>query len=465
MKPRMKPAVTSLMNDLYTRLSPKQLLTLPEEQADYLQEWRGKFHGKTPAVVLPNNTEEVAEIVQLCAHHRVGIVPQGGNTGACGGASPSPEGDEILLNLSRLDTIRCVDADDFSLTAEAGCTLADIQRAAADHNRLFALDIAPAEHCQIGGNLATNCGGVNVLRYGNARQQCLGLEAVLPNGAIWHGLTRLHKDNSGYDLKNLIIGSEGTLGIITAATLKLHPRPNQTHTAWLNLESPAEALKAFAQLREQFGNAVSTCELMPQLAVDFAVNYANCTAPATSPWHLLVELEQETVGDDMQLTFEKFISTYSTTPMTESAAAWRIRKAIPYAQRSAGGSIKHDVSVAVSDVPDFLTAATQAVEARLPGIRVCAFGHLGDGNIHFNLTQPEGMDTTEFLAHWDEFNKIVHDVVADFDGSFAAEHGVGQLKTDALRHYKDPTALQIMQAIKSALDPHNIMNPDKVISQ
>lgn len=464
----MKPDMKSLLADLRAILTPEQLLTDPAAQAPYLEEWRGKFHGQTFAVVKPCNAQQVARIVQLCAEHRVGLVPQGGNTGACGGAVPNPNKHELLINLSNLDQIRNVNANDFSMTAEAGCTLATIKQAAANVNRHFALDIAAAAQCQIGGNLATNCGGVNVLRYGNIREQCLGLEVVLPNGDIWHGLSRLHKDNSGYDLKNLIIGSEGSLGIITAAALKLHPQPMQIHSAWLNVASPKAALDVLTLLREQFGNTVSTCELMPQLAVDFALKYGECTlpdeAPNTSPWYLLIEIEQTVAGSDVQTVFAKFLQDYAARPLVDASAAWKIRKTIPYAQRSAGGSIKHDVSIAVSDVPDFLAAATAAVEKRLPNIRVCAFGHLGDGNIHFNLSQPEQADTHEFLGRWEEFNAIVHDIVAEFNGSFAAEHGVGQLKISAMQRYKDPAELAAMRAIKQALDPYNIMNPGKLIA-
>lgn len=467
----MKP----LLDSLAAILQPTQIVVDANGQAPYLREWRGKFNGQTLAVLRPDSTQQVSQIVQLCAKHRVGIVPQGGNTGACGGAAPSADGSQVVLSLENLNRIRHVRADDFSLTAEAGCTLATIQQQARDVNRLFALDIAPADTCQIGGNLATNCGGVNVLRYGNVRAQCLGLEAVLPNGDIWHGLTRLRKDNRGYDLRDLLIGAEGTLGVITAATLKLHPKPVATHSAWLAVPSPAAALQIFNELREQFGNAVSTCELMPQLAVDFAVQYQNCLQPKPSPWHLLVELEQQQIGQNMRDTFASYLQKHRSVVLDDAAPYWHIRKSIPYAQRFAGGSIKHDVSVAVNDVPDFLAAATKQVKARLPDIRVCAFGHLGDGNIHFNLSQPATRPTdksedksrlqADFLARWDEFNEIVHDVVAEFGGSFAAEHGVGQLKTDDMRRYQDPAALAAMQSIKRALDPFNIMNPGKVIPE
>lgn len=455
----------ALLDSLNNELNAEQILLTEQAKAPYLQEWRGKFHGQTLAVVKPNNVEEVAAIVRHCARLRVGIVPQGGNTGACGGAAPSVVGDELLLSLDNLNRIRVVHADDFSLVAEAGCTLAAVQQAARAVNRRFALDIAAAERCQIGGNLATNCGGVNVLRYGNVRAQCFGLEAVLPNGDIWHGLSRLHKDNRGYDLKDLLIGSEGTLGVITAASLKLFSRPIETHSAWVPLPSPQVALRCFTVLREQFGDAVSTCELMPQFAVDLAVRYSDCQAiGASAPWYLLIELEQQVAGQAMRQAFQQFLHDYNVAPLADVRPAWQIRKSIPYAQRHAGGSIKHDVSVPVQSVPDFLMQATAAVETLLPGIRVCAFGHLGDGNIHFNLTQPEGADKDQYLARWDEFNELVHAIVADYGGSFAAEHGVGQLKAGALPRYLDPTEWAAMQAIKQALDPLGIMNPGKVLT-
>ena len=447
-----------------------------DAQAPYLQEWRGVFHGRAAAVVAPGSTDEVAAVMRLCHEAGIGVVPQSGNTGLCGGAAPDPSGSQILLSLRRMHRVREVDWANDTLTAEAGCVLATLQRAASTADRLFPLSLAAEGSCMLGGNLATNAGGTNVLRYGNARDLCLGLEVVLADGRVWHGLTGLRKDNSRYDLKDLFIGAEGTLGVITAAVLRLFPRPRQIQTALLALDSPATAVALLPALREAGGDTLTACELMSRTSLAMALAHIpGCRDPfdATHPWYLLVELSTPQAGDGLRGALEKALSrelehghildAVVAESMDQARALWHLRESIPEGQRCEGASIKHDVSVAVSQVPAFLEAASTQVETALPGIRVCPFGHIGDGNIHFNLSQPEAMDAGAFRARWDDCNRIVHDVVTAMGGSIAAEHGVGQLKVAELERLKDPVELELMRSVKRALDPTGIMNPGKVV--
>ena len=442
----------------------------------YLREWRGLYHGAAAAVVAPASTEEVAAVVRACAEARIGIVPQSGNTGLCGGAAPDASGTQVLLSLRRMNRVREVDPANDTLTVEAGCVLADIQRTAAEADRLFPLSLAAEGSCMLGGNLATNAGGTNVLRYGNTRDLCLGLEVVLADGRIWNGLTGLRKDNSRYDLKDLFIGSEGTLGVITAAVLRLFPRPRQVQTALLALDSPATAVALLPELREAGGDTLTACELMSRASLEMAVHHVpGCRDPldAPHPWYLLVELSTPQVGDGLRGALEGALEQAMgndrvrdgvvAESLEQGRALWHLRESIPEGQTRDGASIKHDVSVAVSRLPQFVEEATARVEAALPGVRVCPFGHVGDGNLHFNLSQPEGMDPDTFRGHWDAFNRIVHDVVADLGGSIAAEHGVGQLKVAELERLKDPVELELMRSVKRALDPAGIMNPGKIV--
>ena len=442
--------------------------------AGYLEERRGLFAQRpAQAVVRPANTREVAATVRIAAEHGVGIVPQGGNTGLCGGAAAThPQ--TLILSLERLDRIRDVDADNFTLTAEAGCTLSALQTAAADAGRLFPLSYAAENDCQIGGNLATNAGGMNVLRYGNARDLTLGLEVVLADGRIWDGLRGLRKDNSGYDLRDLFIGAEGTLGLITAATLKLFPALRERATAIVGLDSARAAVELFGRLRADSGDTVTSCELMGRRPLGYAIAHGRGCAeplPAHYPWYLLIELTSSASDTQLEQRLLQALARMTggvgdyriAGDRAEAGDFWRLRNSIPDAQKGAGASIKNDISVPIAAIPAFITEATAAVEAARPGIRVCAFGHIGDGNIHFNLTQPEGMDAEAFLAEWGPLTRRVHDIVAGHRGSFAAEHGVGQLKPDEVARLKDPVEQDLMRALKHALDPDNRLNPGKVV--
>lgn len=447
-----------------------------DAQSPYLQEWRGLYQGRAAAVVAPASTDEVAAVMALCHDAGIGVVPQSGNTGLCGGAAPDTSGTQIILSLRRMRRVRELDAANDTLTAEAGCILADLQRAAADADRLFPLSLAAEGSCMLGGNLGTNAGGTNVLRYGNARDLCLGLEVVLADGRIWDGLSGLRKDNSRYDLKNLFIGSEGTLGIITAAVLRLYPRPRQVQTALLALTSPEDAVALLPVLREASGDTLTACELMSRTSLAMALTHVpGCSDPFDEPhpWYLLVELSTPQKGDGLKAALEACLETglehgrigdgVVAGSLDQARALWRLRESIPEGQTREGASIKHDVSVAVSRVPVFLAEATARIEGAIPGARVCPFGHIGDGNIHFNLSQPDGMDPAVFRAHWDACNHIVHDVVTGLGGSIAAEHGVGQLKVAELERLKDPVELDLMRQVKAALDPTGIMNPGKVV--
>lgn len=448
-----------------------------ESMAPYLREWRGLFHGRAAAVVSPASTQEVAQVMAVCHEARIGVVPQSGNTGLCGGAAPDSSGQQIILSLRRMNRIRAVDADNDTLVAEAGCILGDVQTAARDADRLFPLSLAAEGSCMIGGNLATNAGGTNVLRYGNTRDLVLGLEVVLPDGRVWDGLGALRKDNAGYDLRHLFIGSEGTLGIITAAVLRLFPLPREQATALVGLASAEAALTAYRALRRETGDSVSGCELISAQAMTFVLDHipgARNPLEQMHPWYLLVELSSARVDSGLRSLLEQTLAeqmeaaVVSDAVVAESLAQgadiWRLRESIPEAQRLEGASIKNDISVPVSSVPGFVHEATDAVTQACPGVRVCAFGHLGDGNLHFNLQQPPTMAGEDFLARWDALCHLVDDVVMRYQGSVAAEHGIGQLRRGELRRSKSPVALEVMRAIKHSLDPHGIMNPGKVIS-
>lgn len=461
-----------LLRSLTRELGTDAVLLPGDAMAPYLRERRGLFEGQAIAVVRPADTAGVATAVGLCAEHGAAVVPQGGNTGLCGGAVADTGA--VVLSLERLNRIRSVDADDFTLTAEAGCTLAAVQRAAAGAGRLFPLSYAAEAECQIGGNLATNAGGMNVLRYGNARDLVLGLEVVLADGRVWHGLRRLRKDNSGYDLKDLFIGAEGTLGIITAAVLKLFPAPRHRATALAALDDPQAAVALLGVLRAGSGDAITTCELMGRTPLGFALAYeAGChdPFPEPHPWYLLVELTSSREHDDLAGLLATTLGAPGAPVRAwrvardadEAADFWQLRNRIPAAQKGAGASIKNDVSVPVSRVPALIERASAAVAELDPQARICAFGHVGDGNIHFNISQPEGADPAAFLARWETFTRCVHDVTVALDGSFAAEHGVGRLKPGEVARLKDPVEQSLMRSLKAALDPEDRLNPGKVI--
>ena len=457
-------------------VGPKGWLDGAGEVASYLEDERGLYKGAASLVLRPASTEEVSAVLKICHAAEIGVVPQGGNTGYVGGAVPSEAGDQIVVSLSRLNRIRDLDALNYTMTVEAGCVLADIQSAAEEAGRFFPLSLGAEGSCQIGGNISTNAGGTAVLRYGNCRDLVLGLEVVLPDGQVWNGLRRLRKDNTGYDLKQLFMGAEGTLGIITAAALKLFPAPRESCTALVAVPAPAAATKLLARLRDHSGDAVTSFEYMARSCLELvAEQIAGAADPLSEIYahYVLMEFSSGKQGGALTALAEAVLAeafeagdaldAVIASSEDQARRLWRLRETIPEAQKHAGGCIKHDVSVPVSAVADFLTAATAAAEQEIPGVRVAPFGHLGDGNIHFNLTQPLEADRETFLALKERISPLIHDIAAGFDGSFSAEHGIGRFKRAELQQYKAPEALQIMKKLKQAFDPKGIMNPGKVL--
>jgi len=446
--------------------------TDPAELRPHLTEWRDTWSGDTLIMVSPDSTERVSEIVRACREAGAAIVPQGGNTGLCGGAIPDASGAQVLLSMARMNRVRSVSAGDYSIVVEAGCTLASVQAAAADADRFFPLSLAAEGSCQIGGNLSTNAGGINVLRYGTARDQALGLEVVLADGAIWNGLRSLRKDTAGYDVKQLFIGSEGTLGIITAACLRLYPPVRHARSAFVSVESPRQALELLSRLREGLADGLQAFELIPDRAVRYVLRHipgCRFALALDRPWFVLLEsagIENEDVLDQalMEALAEDVIYDAAVAKnRAEADEMWRLRHSISEAQKREGASLKHDVSVPVGAVARFIESATVAVSLAHPGIRVVAFGHMGDGNVHFNLSQPAGMAPDDFLACRESLAGIVYDEVARYGGSFSAEHGVGQAKRAELVRYRSVTEVTLMRTLKAAMDPQGIMNPGKVI--
>ena len=451
------------------------VLTDPQVIASHLEEPRGLYRGKALALVRPADAREVAAVVAYCNQARLALTPQGGNTGLVGGQTPDDSGREIVLSLRRLNRIREIDPLADAMIVEAGVTLAEAQAAALGADRLFPLSLASEGSCTIGGNLSTNAGGVAVLAYGNTRDLTTGIEVVLADGRIVETLSKLRKDNTGYDLKNLFIGAEGTLGIITAAALKLFPRPRSRATAFIGLADPSSALALLRLARERIGQGVTSFELMPRIGVEFSLAYRSLLRDPLAQrhaWYVLIEIASQIEGglDD---AMTDFLGAALELGLIEDAslaasldqrdAFWAIREDLSDAQKPQGGSIKHDVSVPVGAVPTFIDEASAAVEAFMPDARVVAFGHLGDGNIHFNVSQPVGADKDAFLAQWSAMNAVVHDIVARHSGSISAEHGIGRLKRDLLAHTKNPVALDLMRKLKATLDPNGILNPGKVL--
>jgi FAD/FMN-containing dehydrogenase len=440
----------------------------PGEIAPHLEEWRSKYRGFSPLLLKPASVEQVSAILAICNETRTPIVPQGGNTGLVGGQIPFHG--EVLLSLSHMNRIRHVDADGMSLIAEAGVILADVQRAADDTGRLFPLSLAAEGSCTIGGNLSTNAGGVNVLRYGNARDLMLGLEVVLADGRVLDLLRVLRKDNTGYDLKQLFIGAEGTLGVITAAALELFPKPAERVTAFAAVDDPKAALGLLSRLQDATGGLISAFEIMPRIGLEFVLLHIPQTSDplrAPSSWYALVEATSA-AHFDLQSIVERALEgnvndAVIASSETQRENLWRLRESLSEAQKKEGGSIKHDISVPVARVPEFLETATRAVLARIPDARPVPFGHIGDGNIHFNISVPEGGDTPLFLARWDEISHIVHDIVHEFGGSISAEHGIGVMKRNEIARYKSAAEIETMRALKRTLDPNNILNPGKVL--
>lgn len=465
--------MNTLLDELAGIVGANHVLTDPSDVEPHLIEGRGLYRGTALAVVRPGTVDEVADVVRAAARAGVSIVPHGGNTGLVGGGVPHQQ---LVLSLQRLNRIRNIDPVNMTMTVEAGCILKTVQDAAADHGCLYPLSLGAEGSCTIGGNLSTNAGGTQVLRYGNTRELALGLEVVLADGQVLSDLNRLRKNNTGYDLRNLFIGAEGTLGIITAAVLKVFPQPRQKATAWIGLRSAQDALKLFAQLRNVAGENLTGFEFMRGIVLDFVLKHMPASQAPLAERHeayVLAELTSPDPEADLAGRLEAVLAQAFEDDLVQDAviasnegqakALWRLREDMSDAQKFEGGSIKHDVSVPVSRVADFLDVATAACEAEMPGLRVAAFGHFGDGNIHFNLSQPIGADKQTFLHEWGHFNRIVHDIVAGMGGSFSAEHGIGMLKRDELARYKNPVALDVMRRIKQVLDPANVMNPGKVL--
>ena len=469
-------ATAAFVERLRALVGPAGLLTDPADTAPYLADWRGRYRGEAEAVVRPASTAEVAAVVAACAQAGVAVVPQGGNTGLCGGSVPVSGRRQIVLSLARMNRIRELDAANNTLTVEAGCVLQVIQEAARDADRLFPLSLGAEGSCQIGGNLSTNAGGEAVLRYGNARDLVLGLEVVLPDGRVWDGLRGLRKDNTGYDLKQLFIGAEGTLGVVTAAVLKLFPRPTATATAFLGVADPATAVALLSVLRGAVGDRLTGFELMSRLCLELVLRHVPDTADPLREahlWYVLVELSDsgdsadlaERLMDALAPAMERGQVRDAVLAQSEAQgeSLWRLRDSMAEAQKAEGISIKHDVSVPVSRMARFIEEASRALERAFPGVRIVAFGHIGDGNVHYNVSFADPAQNAAFIEDSEPVNRVVYEVVAALSGSISAEHGLGQLKRDEIRRYKSPLELELMRAIKRALDPQNLMNPGKVI--
>jgi FAD/FMN-containing dehydrogenase len=472
--------MSALLLALRAAVGPAQVLTHEDPGADlsaWEADWRGRAHGRALAVVRPGNTAEVAAVVKACAVSGASLVPQGGNTGLVVGSIPDGSGTQVLLSLTRLNAVRALDAANLTLTVEAGCVLQAVQQAAEQAGLLFPLSLAAEGSCTIGGNLATNAGGTQVLRYGNARDLCLGLEVVTAQGDIWHGLSGLRKDNTGYDLRDLFIGSEGTLGVITAATLKLFPQPLARLTAWAAVPSLDAAVGLLGLAQRHLGAGLTGFEVMGQFALSLVdKHFPTLRVPLwrDSPFCVLLENSDSESEAHARQQFERLLEgaleqgLVSDAVVAESLAQarglWHIRESIPLAQAQEGLNVKHDISIPVSRIPAFCEETDALLTHEIPGVRLVNFGHLGDGNLHYNVQAPEGADGSAFLQKEEErVNTLVFDAVSKYDGSISAEHGVGSLKADKLPLYKDPVALGLMRAIKQSLDPHNTMNPGRVL--
>jgi FAD/FMN-containing dehydrogenase len=466
----------SLLDRFAEIVGPDHALRDPAGTAPYVKEWRGLYPGETPLVLRPGCVDEVSRIMRLATETRTPIVPQGGNTGLVGAGVPHRGGIELVLSLSRLNRIRELDAVSNTVTVEAGVILDNLHAAADAADRLFPLSLASQGTCQIGGNLSSNAGGTGVLSYGNARELCLGVEVVLPTGEVLDDLRKLKKDNTGYDLKNLFIGAEGTLGIITAAVLKLYPKPKGREVAFVGLKSPTEALALFNRASDRAGSSLTAFELIGERPLSFALAHVAGTVRPLSgdwPWLVLVEISSGHSPEDARAQMEEILGQALETgligdaalagSLSQVAAFWKLREALSDAQRAEGGSIKHDISVPVASIPEFIARAEVAVASVQPAARVVCFGHMGDGNLHYNVSQPSGGDTAAFLALYRTMNKAVHDIVRDLNGSISAEHGIGQLKRDELAATAPPVALDLMRRIKTVFDPAGVMNPGKLI--
>jgi len=474
--------VSDFIQKLAAIVGERGLITDAAGKHPYLTDWRENFLGTALAVVRPASTEEVAGVVRLCAAEKVAIVPQGGNTGLVGGGTPDEAGREIVLSLNRMNRITDIDPIGYSMTVEAGCILKTIQETAAQHDRLFPLSLAAEGSCTIGGNLSTNAGGVQVLHYGNARHLVLGLEVVTPAGDIWNGLRALKKDNTGYDLRDLYLGAEGTLGIITKAVLKLWPKPKDVATSWIAVPTPESAVALLSGAHAASEDNVTSCELMSRQGIDFVLKHIpGATDPLADKhdWYVLLEWSssrprregenQSGLREKMeaflgeQMESGQVLDAAIAQNETQARALWALRENHSEAQKREGPSIKHDISVAVSKLPTFMHEGLAAMKQALPECRPVPFGHVGDGNLHFNCQSPPGWDKPRFMAYHEAISGAVYDLVVGHGGSISAEHGIGLLKVDELAHYRTKIELDAMRAIKRALDPQNIMNPGKVI--
>jgi FAD/FMN-containing dehydrogenase len=472
----VQPAAPPLSPELIARfrgiVGDKYAVTDAADIAPYVTEERGLFHGRSPLVLRPGSTAEISAICKLASEHRIALVPQGGNTGLVGGQTPHHG--EVVVSTRRMDKIRDIDTASNTMTCESGVVLQIAQQKASEADRLFPLSLGAEGSCTIGGNLSTNAGGTAALAYGVAREMALGLEVVLADGRILNGLSKLKKDNTGYDLRNLFIGAEGTLGIITAATLRLFPKPRAVETAFVGLQSPAQALKLLAISQKEAAGSLTSFELLADIAVDFSVRHGiDIRDPLSSkhPWYVLMELSSS--REDARAALESILTqgmedgivddAVIAANLSQRSAFWKLRDEMSAAQKPEGGSIKHDISVPVAAVPDFIAEANAAVVKLIPGARPVPFGHLGDGNIHYNVSQPIGGNAADFLGQWHAVNAVVFEIVLRMGGSISAEHGIGVLKRDELPDVKDKVAIELMRGIKAMLDPQGIMNPGKVL--
>jgi FAD/FMN-containing dehydrogenase len=472
------PAPASLPERLRAIVGAEGVLADPGDSAPFLVDHLGRCRGSAVAVVQPRSVEQVSRLLALCEAEHIGVVPHGGNTSYCGGAIPDESGRQLVLSLRRLNRIRSIDTVNSCLTAEAGCILAQVQQAAQAAGCFFPLSIGSQGSCQIGGNLSTNAGGVNVLRYGMMRDLVLGLEVVLAGGRVLEGLTALRKDNTGYDIKSLFLGAEGTLGVITCATLKLFPLPRVRATALAAVPEVRSAVALLGELRTASGDRISSFELISRNAMELATRHIpGVTDPLDRPhpWYVLCELSSSRAAEPLDTVLEEGLAesltrgTVLDAALTrnerERAALWKMRESIPEAQRHEGASLKHDISLPISVLAEFVTRAAAWIGANVPEGRLIAYGHVGDGNLHFNISQLPGTDRDRFLARTDSVRRAVHDLVREFGGSFSAEHGVGRTKVGELERYASPVELALMRAVKGALDPHGIMNPGKVLRE
>jgi len=469
-----------MSDDLLRRLAgivgASHVLTEADDVAPFLVDHRGRYNGQALAVVKPESTSEVAAVVRACVDTGVAIVPQGGNTGLCGGATPLLDGDSVVIILSRMNRIRDLDAASDTICVEAGCKLATVQLAAAAAGRFFPLSLASGGSCEIGGNLSTNAGGVQVLRYGNMRELTLGLEVVLPDGRVWDGLRCLRKDNTGYDLKQLFIGAEGTLGIVTAAVLKLFPAPRARATAWVAVPDPAAAVALLSRFRAACGDRVTAFELVGRPLLELVLKHMpDSREPLPNPaqWSVLVELSDTAAEAPLAALLEQTLQAASeageatdavfAASLAQAGDLWALRENANEAQRREGYGIKHDISVPLSRIAEFIRRAGDALRVWRDDALIVAFGHIGDGNLHYNVFLPNAAENTDFSASAVEANRIVHDIVADLGGSISAEHGLGQLKRADIVHYKGALELELMAAIKRLFDPRGLMNPGKLL--